>query len=365
MKILKVLHISDGELFNAGIEKFIINNLKNINHEKFCFYFLFNSKDKLGYHYQEFVKNGGKQLFLNHKLNKKSTINKVIYILKFIFLLVINKKFDVIHYHQNSWSDIFMIIAFLFGIKKRILHSHNAYLNIYNKKSFRLKTKIFLSNFFSTTKIACSKDAFFSFFGEKYLSKAESYILFNGVETSTFLDLDKKENIRKQFIIGQVGRFSEMKNQSFTVQFFRLFKNSVQDSKLHFLGEGEKLNEIKAQVNELNLTDSVTFYDSNYNIVDFLKKIDLFVFPSKIGEGFGIAALESQLSKIPTIISSYVPIEVDIGFSTRCNLNSIENWLKTAIEIYYNKIKFNLNQEKLFSFSIKNTVKNLEIIYGK
>src|SRR5699024_1966328 len=88
------------------------------------------------------------------------------------------------------------------------------------------------------------------------------------------------------FILGHVGRFSEQKNHKFLINVFAAVKKERSNAHLILIGIGDLEGEIKEQVYELGLQDSVSFLGNRGDIPELMSIMDVFVFPS-LYEGFG------------------------------------------------------------------------------
>src|SRR5690606_18228881 len=72
---------------------------------------------------------------------------------------------------------------------------------------------------------------------------------------------------------------------------------------LTLVGDGRERENLEKLVKELNIQENVKFVGFATNPHHYLKSADLFVLPS-FSEGFGIAAVEAMLMKIPVLCSN-------------------------------------------------------------
>lgn len=252
------------------------------------------------------------------KIRKHGTIYKIANDL-FINLvsLVRKEKYSVVHIHvDQSFEAMKLVIAAkLGGCKHVIIHAHSSGTGI--KYNFFQKTGIkaskLLIRFINVTKIAVSKKAARYMFGEKI---DDVILLKDGIDLSNYLfnnmtraRLRKSFGIGNELCIGNVGRLSYEKKQSFLIKVFNNYLRLNSNAKLVIVGDGQELKKIKQTIKELHLDNKVELLGYRSDIPKILQMLDVFVFPSE-HEGFGLAALEAQAAGLPTLISRGVPDEV-------------------------------------------------------
>ncbi len=184
----------------------------------------------------------------------------------------------------------------------------------------------------------------------KMFNVNNTVVLKNGVNFNRFDDVkESKEEIRKNigvpkdsFVIGHVGRFADMKNHTFLVDVFNQIIKRDNRCHLLLIGDGELLGTIKQKVNDLSLTDKVTFLSHRTDIPQLMKAMDVFVFPS-IYEGLPVSIVEAQIAGIRTITSDSVTSECFYK-STLIPLSlslGVDKWadtiLDTSITSEYNR----------------------------
>jgi GalNAc-alpha-(1->4)-GalNAc-alpha-(1->3)-diNAcBac-PP-undecaprenol alpha-1,4-N-acetyl-D-galactosaminyltransferase len=105
------------------------------------------------------------------------------------------------------------------------------------------------------------------------------------------------EEVRENWIIN-VGRFIKTKNQLYLIEAF--YKIRFGDWKLVFAGNGPQLERAKKLVCELNLSEHVRFLGNVNNVDWYLRKSEIFAFPS-VSEGFPNALAEAMKSSLACI----------------------------------------------------------------
>jgi GalNAc-alpha-(1->4)-GalNAc-alpha-(1->3)-diNAcBac-PP-undecaprenol alpha-1,4-N-acetyl-D-galactosaminyltransferase len=106
------------------------------------------------------------------------------------------------------------------------------------------------------------------------------------------------ENLKRENIILNVGRFIDTKNQKLLLQYF--FDLKKYDWRLVFCGEGPKLEEVKDLAKQLGLEDYVSFEGNIREINAFYQKARIFAFTST-SEGFPNVLIEAMSAGLACI----------------------------------------------------------------
>lgn len=240
-----------------------------------------------------------------------------------LFLQIIRaQKYDVIHVNAfHSGSLYYLRLAQVAGIPLRIAHSHNTDFRrdicYWPKLVFHgISKRLFARN--AVRLWACSRDAAEFMFPDSALQKTPPEIIPNGIDTARYQfssmqrDQFRKElGLEGQFVVGNVGRLCQQKNQSFLLRVFSELVNEIPNSKLLLVGDGEDMARLKQEAGELGVAEKTIFYGISNHVEQLLWAMDTFAFPS-LFEGLGIAALEAQAAGLPVICSERVPKEVFI-----------------------------------------------------
>ncbi len=102
-------------------------------------------------------------------------------------------------------------------------------------------------------------------------------------------------------ILGCIGTICERKNQELLIE---AINNSKKDEKIFcvFIGEGDKLNELRTKVKSYKIENRIKFYGYKANASSYIKYFDYYIFTS-LSEGLSIALLEGLREKVPVICS--------------------------------------------------------------
>ena len=346
---MRVLQIIDGKSF-GGICKLFIDIEKYISDDiKFDYLTATSINEK----------------FYNLNTDRKTIKGRIIYNHR-LYKFLKKNNYDIVHINSGAFFFTFSctVICKLIGIKKVIVHSHNTpYIS--KSKKFLIKLLNPLYRKLTNVHMACSKEAATSLF-----TKTDDVIIIkNGIDTNEFKfnekirnDYRKKLNIENKIVYGHVGRFDEQKNHIFLIDVFYEIQKK-QDAVLLLVGTGNLENEIKEKVKQLKIENKVLFLGFRKDISNLLNSIDIFLFPS-LYEGLPIAAIESQTSGLPTLVSSGITEEANISNNFhKINTFNIKDWTKEILNIKQKDRTNAYENTKEKGFDIKTTAKQLEQIY--
>ena len=132
----------------------------------------------------------------------------------------------------------------------------------------------------------------------------------NGVNLNLYSGVERDYEFRRKYaadnekIILFVGRLVYEKGIQNLISAMPKVLNSYHDAKLVVAGKGGMMDELKAQVNAMGISQKVYFtgYLNSKDVTKMYKCADVAVFPSTY-EPFGIVALEGMLSGTPIVVS--------------------------------------------------------------
>ena len=110
---------------------------------------------------------------------------------------------------------------------------------------------------------------------------------------------------KDNFIIGNISRFDEQKNQKLILQAAYFLIRKYPDIRFVFVGNGSYLQQMKDLARDSNIEDCVIFAGEKDDLVPFYSIFDIFVFPT-LWEGMPYVLLEAMASRLP-IICSRIP----------------------------------------------------------
>jgi glycosyltransferase involved in cell wall biosynthesis len=136
-------------------------------------------------------------------------------------------------------------------------------------------------------------------------------VIHSGVDLSRFSDAlvdpddaKKKLGIPKgTFVVGTVGRLTHIKGHKYLIEAARKILLTRPEMTFIFLGDGELMNDLKAQAASLGIYDKVKFLGWREDVAEVMATFDLFVLPS-LNEGMGKVLVEAMAMRKPIIASN-------------------------------------------------------------
>lgn len=136
----------------------------------------------------------------------------------------------------------------------------------------------------------------------------DSVILHNGVDKSIFnvegrgeMRLRSKVEAEREFVIGCVGNFDDVKDQMTLLRAVaRIDEVEGERLRLRFVGSGPCLEECKRYAKEHNIDAEFLTEMQHEQLPDFYRSLDLFALPSYF-EGFGCVFTEAHSCGVPFI----------------------------------------------------------------
>lgn len=372
--MIRILHIVHAITKGGGLCNMVMNYYRFIDREKIQFDFLYfrDSEDT----FQQEIESLGGRCF---KMSEPSISNAFIKERE-TFFKEHEGEWNAIHCHALFASAVFTKIAKQHKIPYSFSHSHSAAYGTGNVlKRFRNSYFINKSKALGDVHLACSKDAALFMFGKKELQSGRAIIVNNAIDLDKYwFDIDKRKKMRAElsidnkFVIGHVGGFVPLKNQSYLVDVFYNFQLNHPDSVLLLIGgEGIAAGSTKQllidKINQYEISDKVKLLGLRDDVNALDQAMDVFVLPS-LFEGLGIALVEAQASGLPCIASPAVPHEAQIldSYTAMNDLEDIDSWVK-AIEASMN---YGISQRyvdcnKFDGFNITKQCEKLEEVYLK
>lgn len=300
----KVLHILGG-MGRGGAPSFIINNLEKIDDQKVQFDFLVR-KDNCAFN--DVLKRHDSRLFVVPEFPSHAWSNMVE---TYKVFKQYGKEYTAIHVHANALYYVLpFILAKLFGVKITILHSHNTQSNVKSLQALHYLNKLFVG-FWANTFLACAVDAGKWMFGKKHFEVINNAVdvnkfIFNQANRSAIrLELGIPES---SYVIGNVGRFEEVKNHRFIIDIFNEYLKVNSNAYLLLPGDGSLWQEMDDKVKSLGISDKVRLTGVRSDIDKMYSAMDLLLMPSHY-EGLPFVLIEAQCAGLKCMISENVTEE--------------------------------------------------------
>ena len=304
----------------GGTESYLINQLRCIDHNKIQYDILSRDGDRK-VAFEDDFRSCGCNIYRIVERNQHPLRH---YCQLIRFLRASAKRYDAIVINANSrLLGCTLVFAWWFGIKIRIYHSHAAsgfcqggivhkIVDIIELHTIRL---------FSTHLWACSENAARCMFG----STRKVSIIPNAIEFENFrFRPESRMVVRSRYgfgdecVVGMVGNFMPVKNHQYLVTVFKELVRRIPSAKLLLVGaplasEGDAvLRNIRQLIKDCSLEQRVVFTGRTENVGELMSAMDIFVLPS-ISEGFGMVAIEAQVSGLPSVLSEGVSRDTKIS----------------------------------------------------
>lgn len=328
----------------GGVESVIINYYRNINKEKFQFDFLCNT-EVVAYE-EEILKLGGNIYRITARSNDRKKYKEEMN----NFFQKYASRYSTIWVNVCSLANIdYLIYAKKYGIKYRIIHSHNSQNMDSKLRGILHKINKNIVKLYATDFWACSEEAGQWFYKKNIMQSNKYQIVNNAINTEKYRfnndirkDVRKELDLQEDLVIGNVGRLHFQKNQIFLLDIFKEIKNIENNAKLVLVGQGEDEKKLKERVKALGLENDVMFLGVRYDVERIIQAFDSFVFPS-VFEGLGLSIVEAEASGINVFASKdVIPelVKMSKNFYFISLKENAEYWAKQIIN------KRNYNREK-------------------
>lgn len=312
----RVLHIMGG-LKRGGLESFAMNIYRAINRQEFQFDFLLTHV--FGGDYEEEAKALGANIY--YVAPRNSGYRAYTKALDEFFSQ--HNEYVAVHFHISSLSSIEpLVYAQKYRIPVRILHSHSSSIQKSIRFNWAHKILHYVNkmriHYLATHYLACSDKALDWMY--KYSGvRSKAIIVNNGIDCSQYkYNEDIRADVRREFniktediVIGHVGRFIPLKNQSFLIDILEALCERLQNIKLMLIGEGDTFEDIKLKAENKNLSNNILFTGVRSDVNRLLQAIDVFVMPS-LFEGLPVSLVEAQASGLPIVASDTISHDSDI-----------------------------------------------------
>lgn len=353
-----ILHVYP-QLNCGGTEMVIYNLIKYSNKTKYHYDLLVQKKGEMDLAFEELgcrIIVVPKECESSYKLQLRNKL--------------IETQCDAIHAHMHGDIPLIFKVAKEVGIKNRIVHSHNARIDIPRILWPLRFFKHYKYERYATHLFGCSELALKWLFPTRW---RKGMVVYNGINLDSF---QYNHQVRKEYrerlgvddstiLAVTVGRCTDQKNQSFIIN--RAKELIGKDILFLIIGDGPLFPNLQARIEKENITN-VRLLGKQLDIPNWLSAADIFVFPS-IYEGLGIVAIEAQTSGLMVYSTPQIPKEVDMGLGLfyRIPLSDAQSWTDKMVsrehEEYCRKEKSIAAYSSLYN--IREVVKSVEKIYSE
>lgn len=347
-------------LEQGGTESVVLNYFNNIDKSEVMFDFLVIWGDKKGY-YEDFLRGQGCNIFkMTSPPNKYFAHGRE---LKKFFK---QEKYDVVHIHaMSSLRYRVAKAAKQCGVKNVIYHSHSSSNEKHLFIHRLLKQKL---NKWCDYKFACSTAA------GQYMYSGEFKVINNAIDVKKFSfnnenrsELRRKYGLENKFVIGNVGRLSELKNQSFLLKASKILKKINNEFVIFCIGEGNERDYLQKYAADNDLQDNLILAGNvGTEVYKYYSMFDLLAFPSHY-EGLSMVLMEAQANGLPIVASDTISPEHKLCenfefLSIAENETNYSEWAET-INLLRDKRQQNVEAVSKAGFDIRIEAKKLQEFY--
>lgn len=209
------------------------------------------------------------------------------------------EKPDIVHTHINALQ--YAAIAAVLSHVKVCVHTVHS---VAEKEATPLRQKIYyiLYNFFNIIPVALSNEVKKSIIKRYDLSEKEVPVVYNGINLNHCIP-KMIYTVENELVFLHIGRFADVKNHKMLINAFNRVRSVIPDVKLKLIGCGLNYDQVKLQVEQLNLGKNVEFLGLQSDVFSFLHDADVFILPS-VYEGMPMTLIEAMGTGIPIIASN-------------------------------------------------------------
>ena len=340
-----------------------MNYYRNIDRTKIQFDFLTHRQEDGAY--DEEIRSLGGKIFKAPRLMPQNYPKYFKFMKKFF---IEHPEYQIIHSHIDAMSSFPLRAAKKANIKTRIAHSHSSKLDKDLKLPIKYLSKKMLPKY-ANNYFACGDRA------GKFLFKNKNFkIINNAIELSKFeFNEETRKNVREKLdinkealVIGHVGRYIYIKNQSFLIDLLKKVLKKNSNSYLLLVGSGPDEETLKNKVKELDIEDKVKFLINRADVDELYQAMDCFVMPS-LFEGLPVVGVEAQASGLPCLFSNKISKEVMMtGNAKMIELdNNAEKWADEIILLSKKRNENAIIELTQFNYDVKTEAKKLMHTYLK
>lgn len=354
----------------GGTETFVTNVLKCIDLDKFQIDFYIYDGSRMEHANEVAARNG--KIFVSPVNNEGNfiTIREVLSLKRFLK----THYYDIVHCNECSFIGLLKgtIAAKLNRNSIVISHSHNTGQP---KKTFTDQFLRFLFKVILEWSIdygfSCSDLAGESKYTKRFMESEKYIVIHNAINTKKYvfnkiyrMEIRKKYNLRENdFVVGNVGRLAEAKNQAFLLDIMAALLKKKK-AYLMIVGGGELKQLLKEKAQKLGILENVIFVGASQEAEKYYSAMDLLVMPS-LFEGFPYTAVEAQANGLKCIMSDEITKMVNISGDVEfIGLSeSVDIWVDTILKMEGTRSEIEKTNIVLRDYELQNEIKRLERIY--
>ena len=371
MKILIV--ITKSEI--GGAQVFVLNLARSL--QKLGYEVVIGAGEG-NYLFEELRKNNVPSLFL-HSLKRNFSLFNSIYFLYEFYLLLKNKKYDIVHMNSSNALLGAIVAYFIPKRPKLVFTMHGLSLLDKNHKGnyfIKLMTRIYFKVLLGIIDeiVFVSKHNYEQCLEMNIVKSAE--VIYNGIDGNElhyfdfatarkFLSTKCNHELSNTFLIGSTGRLVYQKNYEYLINSFSFIKKKIPEAKVVIIGDGLNNDEYCREIKKLGYENDFFFVGEIKDSYQYIKAFDVFALPSRF-EGLSISLIEAIYAEIPILTTNVGGNPEVVGNNARqlFNLSEPEDFIIKLIGIRNNKRYYeNFNASLKSQFSLHDMVRRYVELY--
>ncbi|MEN5194411.1 glycosyltransferase [Sphingobacterium faecium] len=356
---MKVLHVINS-LHTGGAEKLVISSLPRLKSEGLDVELLLLNGEETPFL---------KELRLNSNIQIKilgSSFYNPLYIFKLISYL---NKYDLIHVHLFP-AMYFVALAKVISFSKTkiIFTEHSTSNRRLQNPIFNPLERLIYSIY---TRVICITEEVKKTLEDKlHLKNDKFHVIENGIDIN-YINKSVAHNRsvygyhESDKLVCMVAGFRREKDHDTVIRALELLPEKY---KVIFIGDGYRMEDVKALVASLDICDRVNFLGIRNDVFSFIKMSDIAVLSSH-WEGFGLAAAEAMACGVPTIASNVNGLSQVVSggglLFEKGDVVELTHLVSLLEEpLFYKEISDN-GKKKAACYDISNMIRKLIVLYTK
>ncbi|MCP4644312.1 MAG: glycosyltransferase family 1 protein, partial [bacterium] len=198
-------------------------------------------------------------------------------------------RYDVVHSHMYTFSGVVLRVARKHGVAHRYAHLHTSaddQRNTVARKVYRRAMR-WLVRRHGTRVLACAGWVMTNFVGEGWQGDPTRTVVYYGINLDPFAAPADPDGVRAEFglasgcpLLIHVGRFITAKNHRKLIDVFRAMHAQRPEARLMLVGDGELMDDTRAQVRDYGLDEYIHFTGVRSDVARLMKAADVLVMPS-------------------------------------------------------------------------------------
>lgn len=235
-------------------------------------------------------------------------------------------RFDIVHFHHDYLSGLYLLASGWINIRRRIVHVHNtdAALPTPSRiKTVLMKEPLRQICLRADRIVGISKHVLETFVGHRGLKPGRDTVLYYGIDLEPFRNANhRRQTVRAGLglpdhakVMLFVGRMTPLKNPCFVLEVLREIAEAEPNAVAIFAGSGPLEDVLRERAASFELDSRVTVLGWRDDIPQLMRAADVLIFPrvEEPKEGLGLVVVEAQAAGLPTLTSFGVADEAIVS----------------------------------------------------